>query len=94
MRDAKARMVAMLKGLARHMDRVEDETGAYRAVYLGSAWALDPCGRYHTPIVPHGITEECVEYWEGLEEAAEELGGWIQAGEDPTDVFFCLPEED
>ena len=90
----KAKMVAMLDRLTRYMERVEDETGAYRAVYLGSAMALDPCGRYHAPMVPNGITDECVEYWEILDEAAEELGGWIQAGEDPTDVFFCLPEED
>ena len=69
---------------------VYDET--YKGVYIGSYMSLDPCGCYHCVIVPNDPTDECQDYWEALDRAAESLGGWIESGEDdPTDIYFCMP---
>lgn len=88
-----AELTVELKSMIPHMETVEgdgDET--YRSIYLGSFLSLDPCGKYHHVLSPNGVTEDCEEYWENLEKAATELGGWIQSGEgDPLDTFFCLP---
>lgn len=74
---------------------VTHSDGAYRSVYLGTATELDPCGRYHHVLSPNGYTSRCGRFWENLENVAQELGGWIEAGEgDPLDTFFCLPRED
>jgi hypothetical protein len=63
-----------------------------RSIYLGSYLDLDPCGKYHHALSPNGLTRKCEEFWENLEAAAEELGGWIEAGEgDPLDTYFCMP---
>lgn len=67
----------------------------YRYTYIGSSLSLDPCGRYHHIFSPNGVTKRCERYWENLEAAASELGGWIESGEgDSLDTFFCLPSEE
>lgn len=68
----------------------------YESVYLGTVFALDPCGRYHHAILsPNGLSSRCAAYWEALDKAADRLGGWIESGEgDPCNIYFCraLPE--
>jgi len=87
-----------LKKLIPNMDEIAKDDSmhdqAYRVNYLGSYMALDPCGRYHHMLAPNGVTSKCERFWERLESAADELGGWIETGEgDPTDIFFCMPTE-
>ena len=89
------------KEIKREMKRIlEEDTfeecsdmfddGRYESMYLGSYMSLDPCGRYHHIISPHGATSKCARYWENLETCAEELGAWIESGEgDPTDIYLC-----
>lgn len=95
----KDEMVSELKAMIPHMEISEntDSPGSdesYRSIYLGTVFSLDPCGKYHHALSPNGATEDCETYWETLEEAANELGGWIESGEgDPCDQFFCLPAE-
>lgn len=62
----------------------EEVMGRY---FIGTVFALDPCGRYHHFISPNGITEECIEFWEDLEEQLDVEGMSLVAGEDPCDVF-------
>ena len=72
----------------------DDDEGGYYGYYIGSYMSLDPCGRYHHILSPNGVTKRCINYWDRLDEAAEEAGGWIQCGEgDPTDIFFCVDVE-
>jgi hypothetical protein len=67
----------------------------YWAVYLGSFMNLDPCGRYHHILSINGATKKCENFWNRLNECAEDLGGWIEGGEgDLTDIFFCMPLND
>ena len=83
-----------LKSLIPEMEKVEShyEDRYYYSIYLGSYMALDPCGRYHHILSPNGATSKCARFWERLERAADELGGWIEGGEgDPTDIYFCVP---
>lgn len=88
----KEEMKKVLEKLIPEMEIVEMDGELYKSTYLGSFMALDPCGRYHHILSPNEITEECEDYWDNLNEAAEELGGWIESGEgDATDVFFCMP---
>jgi len=64
----------------------------YECIYLGSFTDLDPCGRFHHILSPNGITKRCIRFWDNLEECAQELGCWIEAGEwDGTDIFLCRP---
>jgi len=94
--------LAMLRRLdASDFTRVEsyDPGGDdYESCFLGTVFALDPCGRYHHAMLsPNGLTARCVAYWESLEKAAERLDMWIENGEgDPCDVFVCrsLPERE
>jgi hypothetical protein len=66
-----------------------------KSTYLGSFMSLDPCGRYHHAISPNNVTSRCERFWENLEECASELGGWIESGEgDPTDIYFCMPDDE
>lgn len=85
-----------LKALIPGMTVVKAAHGeeARRSVYLGCYMDLDPCGRYHHFLSPNGATRRCEAFWERLNDTAEELGGWIEAGEgDPTDIYFSLPVE-
>ena len=85
---------AGLKSFISNMELVEAAYGedAKRSIYIGSALSLDPCGKYHHVFSPNGVTSNCIRYWENLEKAAEELGGWLETGDgDPLDNFFCLP---
>ena len=60
-----------------------------KGAYLGTYMALDPCGRYHHALSPNGATDECLEYWETLEECADEIGAYITSGEgDPCDIYI------
>ncbi len=83
-------METELKLLIPKMETIEDMEGNnVMSIYLGSFMSLDPCGKYHHFISENGITQECEEYWENLDKAADNLGGWITSGEgDPTDIFF------
>ena len=74
-------------------DEVEDcDDEPYESSYLGSFMFLDPCGRYHHFLSPNGATPECERYWENLNNSADELGMWIQAGEGcSTDIYLCKP---
>jgi hypothetical protein len=66
----------------------------YMANFLGTFMQLDPCGRYHHPLSPNGITKRCSRYWENMEKAAQSLGMWLQEGEgDPCDIYLCKPIE-
>ena len=57
-------------------------------VYLGSVFALDPCGRYHHMLSPNGVTNRCIRFWESLERQLEARGLGMTSGEgDPCDVF-------
>ena len=76
------------------IESIVDPDYEYYSYYLGSYMNLDPCGRYHHVFSPNNITEKCEDFWENLEFAAEDIGGWIESGEsDPTDIFYCLPNE-
>jgi len=81
-----------LKALKPEMETTTDYEGnEYKSIYIGSYMSLDPCGRYHHIISPNGVTGKCVAFWERLDKAATELGGWIDCGEgDPTDIYFCM----
>ena len=64
------------------------------STYLGSFLSLDPCGKYHHILSPNNITRTCEKFWENLNRAAEELGGWIESGEgDPLDTYYCFPKD-
>jgi hypothetical protein len=67
----------------------------YYSNYLGSFMSLDPCGKYHHILSPNGATQECVDFWDTLNELAEEKGMWIEGGEgDPTDIYLCTAVKD
>jgi len=82
-----------LKKYMPNMEKVENMDGEkILSQYLGSYMSMDPCGKYHHCLSPNDVGEECIQYWENLEKAADNLGGWITSGEgDPTDIFFELP---
>ena len=64
---------------------------SYATVYLGCFLSLDPCGKYHHILSPNGVTKTCEKFWENLNQAAEDLGGWIESGKgNETDIFFCF----
>lgn len=94
----KREMVKALRSYIPEMEQVAPEypnDDPYRSVFIGTFMALDPCGRYHHILSPNGITSRCERYWENLEAAANELGGWIEDGEgDPCDQYFCLPADE
>lgn len=57
-------------------------------VYLGSALALDPCGRHHHVLAPNGVSNRCERFWESLERQLELRELSLSAGEgDPCDQF-------
>lgn len=59
-----------------------------RQVFLGTVFALDPCGRYHHMLSPNGVTAKCERFWESLERQLEKRGMWLTSGEgDPCDQF-------
>ena len=71
-----------------------DPDEVYMTNYLGSFLSLDPCGRYHHVLSPNNVTRTCEKFWENLNTAAEDLGGWIESGEgDPLDIFYCFSKE-
>ena len=82
-----------LKASIVDMEETENMDGEQiKTVFLGSYISLDPCGRYHHILSPNGYSARCERFWNSLERAAEELGGWIESGEgDPTDIFFSMP---
>ena len=82
-----------LKSLLPQMEPAYDEFNdtEYASIYLGSYMSLDPCGKYHHIISPNGVTDKCEMFWDNLENAANQLDGWIEGGEgDPTDIYFCI----
>lgn len=86
-----------LKGLIPKMEKVEgnDYEIGYMTIFLGSYLTLDPCGKYHHFLSPNGATKKCEAFWERVEKAADEVGGWISSGEgDALDIFFCMPIEE
>lgn len=92
----KREMKKALKSMIPNMEVVGGLYGedSYKEVYLGSCFDLDPCGRYHHIISPNGVKKSCINYWERLYKAADELNGWIQPGEaDSTDIYFCMGYE-
>lgn len=92
----KREIKAWLQDEAWNMESTTDMEGnRIKSTYLGSVMSLDPCGRYHHAISPNGITSRCARFWENLETVASDLGGWTESGEgDPTDIYFCMPDED
>ena len=65
-----------------------DATRQERRVFLGTVFALDPCGRYHHMLSPNGYTQKCGRFWESLERQLEKRGLWLASGEgDPCDQF-------
>ena len=65
-----------------------DENRQERTLFLGTVFALDPCGRYHHMLSPNGYTNKCGRYWESLERQLEKRGMWLTSGEgDPCDQF-------
>ena len=59
-----------------------------RQIFLGTVFALDPCGRYHHMLSPNGATRKCERFWESLERQLERRGMWLSSGEgDPCDQF-------
>lgn len=93
----KKTMKKVLKGLIPKMEKVEStfHADAYKSIFLGSYLSLDPCGKYHHFLSPNGVTKKCENYWQRLEKAADEVGGWISSGEgDALDIFFCMSIEE
>lgn len=82
-----------LKKYKPNMEKIENMDGEkILSHYLGSYMSLDPCGNYHHMLCPNNVTEECERYWENLDKAAENVGGWLTSSEgDPTDIFFEMP---
>jgi hypothetical protein len=84
-----------LRGLIKKMQIVRGPThndgfGYYKSFYLGSYPDLDPCGRYHHVLSPNEVKKSCINFWNRLERAAEELDCWIESGRyDGLDVFLC-----
>lgn len=75
----------------------DDPSVDIASIYLGSYMALDPCGKYHHSLSLNGCKKKCLQFWDDLEKAANELDGWITGGEgDPTDIFFQwgIPHEE
>ena len=92
----KREMTRALKKMIPDMEYNEGvfEDEGYYHYYIGRYMSLDPCGRYHHILSPNNVTQRCINYWERLEAAAYNAGGWIQSGEgDPTDIFFCVDVE-
>jgi len=88
----KAQMKKELAKLIPEMQQVRGFDSDYLSVWVGSSMSLDPCGKFHCAFIPNSPTKKCERYWDQLNKAAEELGGWIESGVgDPTDVFFCMP---
>lgn len=82
-------------------DVIEDRYGdcRYYSLFLGTVMSLAPSGRYWTCWACNNVTQEEAdrdeEYFEILDNCADEAGGWIENGEgDPCDLFFCLPQQD
>lgn len=64
--------------------------------FLGTDAGLDPCGRFHHPFSPNGVSDRCERFWKALSQAAERLDVVIERGPDPCDVFierYVEPEE-
>ena len=67
---------------------IEDRVIVIASLYIGSVFALDPCGRYHHLLSPNGYTSRCGAFWESLERQLEQRGLWLESGEgDPCDQF-------
>lgn len=91
----KITMKKTLKGFIPKMEKVDGMDGEYLSYFLGSYLSLDPCGRYHHVLSLNGVTKKCENYWQRLEKAADEVGGWISSGEgNALDIFFCMPIEE
>lgn len=90
----KRTMKKNLKELIPKMERVEStfHDDAYMSIFLGSYLTLDPCGKYHHVLSRNGATKKCETFWDRVNAAADEVGGWISSGEgDALDIFFCMP---
>ena len=76
----------------------DDIEGRARCVYVGSVLFLTPSGKYYVPWSTNVTEEEALEdelFWEAAENAASELGCWIESGDgDPLDVFLAEMEEE
>lgn len=58
-----------------------------RGVFIGTVFALDPCGRFHSMFTGEAPVK-CQQFWESLERQLEKRGLSLESGEgDPCDVF-------
>lgn len=85
-----AENLALLTSIVAGADAVreEEEDGTVDRWFVGTVFALDPCGRFHHAFSPNGAGARCEAYWESLDKAADRLEGYIERGPDPCDVFF------
>lgn len=85
-----AQNLALLRDIAAGASWAEpqEDGGTVDRWFVGTVFALDPCGRFHHPFSPNGSTDRCDRWWGALGEAAARLGGDIAFGDDPCDVFF------
>ena len=81
---AKSHIESQEWGPASDGDKLRQE----RMIFLGTVFALDPCGRYHHMLSPNGLTAKCERFWESLERQLEKRGMWLESGEgDPCDQY-------
>lgn len=85
-----AENLALLTSIVAGADAVreEEEDGTVDRWFVGTVFALDPCGRFHHGFSSNGAGARCEAYWESLDKAADRLEGYIERGPDPCDVFF------
>lgn len=58
---------------------------------LGTVFSLTPSGKYYMPWCSNFTEEEAEEderWYTALDMVALEMGGWIEHGDDPCDIFF------
>lgn len=64
-----------------------DSDTEVRGVFVGTVFALDPCGRYHHMLSPNGVTRRCEQFWESLDRQLDKRGLSLECGPDPCDYF-------
>lgn len=65
-----------------------EDGGVLASLYLGTAFGLDPCGRYHCIFADNGSGVRCGRFWESLSRQLERRGLSLSNGEgDPCDNF-------
>lgn len=75
-----------------------DEAGnRVRMIYVGTVFSLTPSGKYYMPWTSNQTEEDVeadTEWWEKVEQEAEERGLFITSGEgDPCDIFIGRVED-